>query len=213
MSSTRDQWELVPVVDKAFQGTLSFADLWAQHNEHRPFFPRIVMVSLAWATGWNTLAEVALNVAIMSLLVPVLWWTTRLWRNQGDGPLPAATWPVASLLVFSPAQWQNWMWGWQLMFFLPLASNIAGLSLLCRPRANWGNWAVAVMLGIVGSYSFGASLLYWPVAIVLLMVRRDDPARWWRVAALGSRRRPGRRGLRPTGGNPTRTTRSPRRTS
>ena len=180
-----DQWELVPAVDKAFQGTLSFADLWAQHNEHRPFFPRLVMVSLAWATGWNTLAEVALNVAMMSVLVPALWWTTRQWRHDGDAPLPAATWPTVSLLLFSPAQWQNWMWGWQLVFFLALVANILGLTLLCRSRAGWGSWTAAALLGIVGSYSFGACLLYWPVALVVLVVRRD-PARWWRVVAWGA---------------------------
>ena len=79
-----DQWELVPVVDKAFQGTLSFADLWAQHNEHRPFFPRLVMVSLAWATGWNVWAGVTANVALISILVPVLWWTLREGTRQRD---------------------------------------------------------------------------------------------------------------------------------
>src|SRR5215210_2317398 len=34
-----DAWEMVPLVDKTYQGTASIADFWAQANEHRPVFP------------------------------------------------------------------------------------------------------------------------------------------------------------------------------
>lgn len=35
----RDQWEVATLFGELFSGTLSLADLWAPHNEHRFFFP------------------------------------------------------------------------------------------------------------------------------------------------------------------------------
>ncbi len=37
-----DQWEFVPLLGNFRSGALSFHDLWAQHNEHRIFFPRLI---------------------------------------------------------------------------------------------------------------------------------------------------------------------------
>lgn len=42
-----DQWELVELFRKYHEGQLGFADFFAQHNEHRLLFPRLVMFGLA----------------------------------------------------------------------------------------------------------------------------------------------------------------------
>ena len=39
-----DQWELVPQISRMYAGTLRFADLYLQHNEHRILVPRLVML-------------------------------------------------------------------------------------------------------------------------------------------------------------------------
>src|SRR5208282_4675420 len=52
-----DQWELVPLLEKTYHETLTFHDLWAQHNEHRILFPKIIMLGLAHLTGWNIYYE------------------------------------------------------------------------------------------------------------------------------------------------------------
>ena len=59
-----DQWEMVPLLDAATAGTLSAADLFRQDGETRPLVPRVVLVALALATGWDTRAEVLLNLAV-----------------------------------------------------------------------------------------------------------------------------------------------------
>ena len=59
-----DQWELVPLLEKTYHGELTFHDLWAQHNEHRIFFPKIIMLVLARLTGWNIHFELAVNIVL-----------------------------------------------------------------------------------------------------------------------------------------------------
>ena len=60
-----DQWELVPFLDLWASGTLSLGDLFSQHNEHRIFFPRLIMLLLAAATGWNSRAEMWFNFSLL----------------------------------------------------------------------------------------------------------------------------------------------------
>jgi hypothetical protein len=55
-----DQWFIVPLFDKLFAGELTISDLFAQHLEHRMFFPRIAMLLLGVATEYNNRAEMYL---------------------------------------------------------------------------------------------------------------------------------------------------------
>lgn len=176
-----DQWELVPIVDKVFQGTLTFSDLWAQHNEHRPVFPRLVMAHLARATGWSLSAEVLLNLGLVTTVLPVLWVSARGWRSEAQADVPPWTWPTMSLLLFSPTQWENWLWGWQFLAFVQVVTGVYGLALLTRRDSGWGSLAAALLLGIVGTFSFGGGLVFWPVGALGLLVQRH-PARWQRLA-------------------------------
>src|SRR5881392_719350 len=53
-----DQWDgTAPLFEKMAAGTLGFADFFAQHNEHRIFFPRLISFGLGWLTHWNVRAE------------------------------------------------------------------------------------------------------------------------------------------------------------
>src|SRR5215208_7141850 len=59
-----DQWALVPLLERSYRGTLSLHDLWAQHNEHRLLFPRLIMLALARLSAWNTHIEMLANVGL-----------------------------------------------------------------------------------------------------------------------------------------------------
>src|SRR5271165_7446929 len=53
-----DQWDEVPLLlEKMHEGTLSLRHFFAQHNEHRIFFPRLIMFTLALLTHWNIKVE------------------------------------------------------------------------------------------------------------------------------------------------------------
>src|SRR5438132_5888240 len=52
-----DQWEIVPLLVKKAQGTLTFSDLFAQVNEYRQFFPNLIFVYLGRLTNWDVRYE------------------------------------------------------------------------------------------------------------------------------------------------------------
>src|SRR5271165_1991895 len=50
-----DEWDGIgSLVEKIAHGTLTLQDLFAQHNEHRIFFPRLIILPLVLLTHWDT---------------------------------------------------------------------------------------------------------------------------------------------------------------
>jgi hypothetical protein len=165
-----DEWELVPLLDKTYHGGPAFHDLWAQHNEHRLLFPQIIMLALARLTHWDVRYELALNLLLALGIFAVFVHQVKLTaRKLGLGGLRWAV-PVIALIVFSLAQYQNWLWGWQMQMFLNVLAVLGGLVLLANETFHWRRFACAALLGIVATYSFANGLLFWPVGWCLLFV-------------------------------------------
>ena len=185
-----DQWELPLVLEKSYNGTLAFSDFYHQHNEHRIVFPLLIMVGMARLTHWNVFWELALNMALALGIFGVF---ARQIRGTARAlKMPSLYWTIAtaSLIVFSLRQYENWLWGWQLQVFLNVLAAMGAIAALSGPFC-WGRFALAAMLGIVGTYSFANGGLVWPLGALVLLVcaegragRRNAMLAWGAVAAL-----------------------------
>lgn len=169
-----DQWDFVPFLRRSNTSGVRFSDLWAQHNEHRLVFPRLLMLLSARLTDWNTRAEMALNVAVASvtfgLLASLL---RRTFRDSGINHLPLAA--ITSLFVFSPAQWGNWLWGWQLQWFLNALAVIACVAILSLSKPTWRPGAVVLLASgtaIIGQLSLASGVLIWLVCLPIFFARK-----------------------------------------
>ena len=170
-----DEFAEVSNVATSFSGALTFADLWASHSEHRPVFPRLLVIANAHLTGWNTCYEAALQVLLVAaVLALLLFQVARTWRPTGQ---PSPLWLPAffSLALFSLGQWENWFWGACLSMTLCVFTAVAALFLLCSPRLHWPRLLAALALALVSTYSLGPGVAVWPVALapLLLQVRSD----------------------------------------
>jgi hypothetical protein len=183
-----DQWELVPRLQHLAEGSFTFNDLWQQHNEHRPVFPMLWMLTLARLSHWNVHLEVATNVTFgVGILLIYVRYLATAWK--GRGPAPQWLLPVLSLLIFSPFQWENWLWGWQMSALMGTFSMFLGLYLLANSDRSTLRFAAALACGVWSTYSFAAGLVYWvvgPIAIALgaREQRRVRAGVWCVVAGL-----------------------------
>ena len=170
-----DAWELVPFLDKFYQGTLSLQDLWAPRNGHRPFFPRIVLFLLERFSGWNMTYELAfiilLTIVIFFVLVYQIRITERLLQVQLKWLIP-----VLSIMIFSLSQAETWLYGIQIPEPMNVLAVVAGFVLLQTPN-NWAKYSAAILLGVIASYSFGNGLLYWFIGLFILLVLTFDNRR------------------------------------
>jgi hypothetical protein len=188
-----DQWDgIAPLFVKMRSGTLGFSDFFAFHNEHRIFFPRLLIFSLAKLTNWNVRAEVALIWVLASLCALNVW---RLARVTGFGTAPSRWWLLlsANLLLFTPMQWENVLWGFQVGFFLPLAAMTALPWAACGP-SRLGNFAFTMMLSLISTFSIASGFCSWLLCAPLLLFlgekgkARDEIIAWaiWITVALAS---------------------------
>lgn len=180
-----DQWELVTIFEKWHAGTLGFADFFAQHNEHRVLFPRLIMFALAVATGWNTLYEVAVNVVLAAATFWFLWQVIKATFDSARIRFVAAA--SVSLVIFSPLQFENWMWGWQIQWFLNVLGLVVAVWALSawQTKNKWAAFIVAVIAAGVATYSLASGFFVWLVCVPLLWFRKDlRPLLWaWVTAA------------------------------
>ena len=186
----RDEWDEIPLLQKALAGTATWGDWWAAHNEHRIVFSRLIMLANIHLTGWDTRWEMGLSVVLalgLYLLLVRQAGTTARALGQG-APLGRAF--FLSLLIFSLGQQENWFWGIQVMMFAVALTSVGALLLLSQPPFTWGRWAAAAGLALAGTGIFGEGLLVWPLGVVaLLALRRREPRHMGRAllawAALG----------------------------
>jgi hypothetical protein len=179
-----DQWALLPLLARFYEGRLSFGDLWAQHNEHRLLFPRLIMLGLARLSGWSTRAEMLVNIALAAGIFAVL-----VYQARSSATLLRRSWlpllPLLSLAIFSLNQAENWWAGWNMQIFLNVLAASASLVLLSHPARRWWLLVLAALCGLVATYSYSSGLLVWPVgAAALLALAASGSGRdWLRLAA------------------------------
>jgi hypothetical protein len=165
-----DQWAMLPVLAHSYDGTLSFGDLWVQHNEHRLLVPRALMLVLARLSGWNTRAEMGASLALAAASFCVL-----VYQLRATGKAIGWRWrwlvPVLSLTTFSLNQAESWWGGWNIQIFLSVLGVTASLALLSRAVPRWLTLIAAMLCGVIASYSYGPGLLIWPVGFALLALQ------------------------------------------
>ena len=114
-----DEWTIAEFLQKIDGGTLTASALLSQHNEHRMLVPRIIQLVVAFGVGWDTRILMWLS---QGLLLAGLSGCVVLWRRS---LAHRATWPatislaLVALLLFSPAQHQNLLWGFRDLLFHP----------------------------------------------------------------------------------------------
>ncbi|MET0622361.1 MAG: hypothetical protein ABW250_05225 [Pyrinomonadaceae bacterium] len=176
-----DQWDVAPFFEKLARGSLRAADLFAQQNEYRQFFPNLIFVALGRLTGWNVRAEMLaclLLACVAALNIRSLAARTRAGASGGG-----ALFLLASLLVFSPLQYENWLFGVQIVYFVPGACVTAGLVAAYSERPGTRACvAVCASLAAVATFSSANGVVCWlvlPPAILAARPEARASARRW----------------------------------
>src|ERR687897_18750 len=163
-----DAWDMVLVFRKFSSGRLTFADLYAQHNEHRMFFPKGAELLLGLLTRYNNVAEMYVVVSCFLITAAVLLVAFR--REIG---LPLIFFVPVALLIFSFRQYENMLWGFQISFAFTQTFGVLALYLLSSSgRSNFGAYAFAAALGsaTIASFSTAQGLLVWPAGLLRLLL-------------------------------------------
>ncbi len=170
-----DEWDpgIAGLFVKFHNHQATLADLFVQNNEHRIVVPRLLLLLTNPLTHWNNFAVLLMGWAcacVTSLVVLAL-----IRKSLATHARILPIWFCCNLLIFSPLQFEIWLWGigldqWMLTAILFLSFLIA-ISRLPLPS----KLALCIVLAAASTYCFGNGLLAWPLTGILLLwsVRAD----------------------------------------
>jgi hypothetical protein len=176
-----DQWNIAHFFEKSARGTLTLSDLYAQQNEYRQLFPEALFVGLGRLTGWNVKYEMFVSLLLACFVAYGVW---RLGaRTFADPPRRGLLFLLASLLNFSAIQYDNWLFGVQVVYFVPVACVVTGLLFAYSERTGTTAAVIAcACLSAVSTFSSANGLVAWLVLPPALLAARPGAraaARRW----------------------------------
>jgi hypothetical protein len=171
-----DEWEVVPLIHSATNGGLSIAELFAQHNEFRPFFPRLLMLLLGTFTRFNTVAEMILSWVFLCLTGLLIFFSWRRFLRDKSSSLSRLWFLPISLLLFSFRQYEGILYGFNLLIYMSIFGSVAAFFFLESSRKVDSRFTLACLCGILASFSWSTGLLVWPVGVFqTLITKRKAP--------------------------------------
>jgi len=178
-----DEWNgTAPLFEKMAAGTLGFADFFAQHNEHRILFPRLIFFGLGRLTHWNIRAELLVIWFLALICLFNIWQMTR---RSGWKDSTRSFWILfsSSILLFSPLNHDNFLWGFQIGFVLPVACVTACIWVATYVRHPL-NFVFSIILCTICTFSIASGLTSWLLTTPLLMLaqaRSASSKKWWAI--------------------------------
>lgn len=187
-----DNWHYASFFEKFSKGTLTFGDLFAQQNEYRQFFPNLIFVGLGWLTKWDLRYELLVSFALACLVSFNIYRLGRL--TLGGSPARRLMiYFLANLLIFSPVQYDNWLLGMQIIYFMPIACLTTCLVIAYSQLGARAKFLSCMCLATVSTFSSANGILCWLVLPLLTWPNSREALankRWlilaWIIGFVGS---------------------------
>lgn len=161
-----DQWDVAPFIVSVKEGHLDLRQLFHFHNEHLIVIPRLLFAGLALLFTWDNRAECWLTFVFTATTFGLLCRFVLKGRERGDvaGLVALVT---AAFFLFSTTQWQNWLWGFQLAWPIPVLVLTAAISSIYRWRGSIVTGMVITAATITAVLSMGSGFM---VPLILFVV-------------------------------------------
>ncbi|MCJ7446018.1 MAG: hypothetical protein MUO26_16110 [Methanotrichaceae archaeon] len=168
-----DEWDMqTSYLMRYLEDGLSLMDFFAQHNESRPFFPRLILLISDVITGYNMVIDMSIVYILycMSFIIIFLMYRKDHRINK------------ASLLAFAPLSWfffnlyqmGNMLFGIFLTSSLMLLGFLGAVYLLDASNGLDKKFVTSLAAAIIASFSFIAGLTVWPVCLIQLALQESD---------------------------------------
>jgi len=172
-----DDWDLSSFVSKAVHHNVQLKHLLQQHNEHRIFFLKLVVATQAWLPHWDLRLQMFLSVILCGLTVGNIFILIKRTLSLSSGARLALGFCITALL-FSPVQYENWIWGFQCAFFVPpLCLSTSWVVLTSNLRISAKFW-LSALLTSVAMFSFSSGVFGWLLSFPLFVLA--EVAMEWR---------------------------------
>jgi len=172
-----DQWAVVHDYFNYLDGRYSWADLFAQHNEHRIATARIVLLADAILFGMRGLFPVVVTYASLAAMAAV----GALLISSPSNLARFTCFAAALGLAWSCAQWSDFAWQFQIPFtFVHFFAFVYFVAIWRASQSRFLPWiAMALIADALCVYSLGSGIVVIVPGLLLTLFLRT-----WRAAML-----------------------------
>jgi hypothetical protein len=165
-----DQWDTASFILSVKEGHLDLRQLFLFHNEHLIAIPRLLFAALTMLFTWDNRAECWVTFVFVATTFGLLCRVVLKDRKRGEtiGLLALVT---AAVFLFSTTQWQNWLWGFQLAWPIPVLALTATIPSLYRSRGTLVTGMVIAAATMVAVLSMGSGFMVPLILFVILGAR------------------------------------------
>jgi len=172
-----DEWTLIGFFRKIQSGTVNFGDFFAQDNEHRPFFPRIIYAIMAFSSKWDIKLENYFSLLLALVNFLLLYKISISTINESNRALFHLFGIATCIIFFSLIQNENWLLGFNLTFFLTITCAISAIFILdfCKNFPPITQIVLASLCCFINSFSNASGLLSWLAILPSLYLVKGEP--------------------------------------
>ncbi len=159
-----DEWDTPGILyQNMLQGTLRPAHFFSQHNESRKVFPKLLFALSGWLAGWQVhrFAFLSWAMCVASVMLQTRMLPDRLRMRPIAYPAMVV---VLIVLVFSPAQAENFQIGLQFIVFIPGLCMLTSLWVQARSNSYRNAVLVCAGLSLVSTLSYANGMVCWLLA-------------------------------------------------
>ena len=173
-----DDWEMAPLIAKAHTGELGFRDLFEQQEEARTIVPKLIFVLSAMGRHWDVRDQMMLSVVISVLAALGIYVLLR--RSALSTPATAVCFWASVLLIFSPAQFELWLFASGFPSYIPALCVVGGLLVVATRWSLGAKFAICALFATISTFTLAHGLLAWGLTfpVVLAADRVSNWKRW-----------------------------------
>jgi hypothetical protein len=176
-----DEWDTPGIaILHASEHTLSWSDLFAQHNESRKVIPRLLCIALALPTGWDVRHAMVLTFASVCFTSVLVF---SYLRRAPARLQTLVAWTIVNFLLFAPSQYENLLSGFVFELFIPVLCLFGCISVNLSQRRLPKKVAWNSILALVATYTFAHGMLLWLLALPIPSDDERSRPNWRRRAA------------------------------
>lgn len=146
--------------------THTFADFFAQSNESRLVVPKFLFLVASKFIGWQPKHYMYFGwlIVVFTFVLNYCLCYHRISRRSGHDWISLLCLSLSSILLFSPAAYENWLWGLQWVIFVPLLCALFSVWIQHRSRSFAYRFTATVLLNTVAMFSFSNGMLLWVIS-------------------------------------------------
>jgi len=159
-----DEWAIVPLFTKVANGQFSFGDFFAQHNEHRIIFTKIIIVILAFISQWNIDYELCINILLSIINFCIIYKIYLITRSEHNRWVDHLVNLITCFTIFSWCHYEIWLSGLGIVWLL---TNTCVLLAILSISGNHEQLSTNIRLSLaaiwcfIASFSAAHGLLSW----------------------------------------------------